>query len=110
MVANGPCVLSSFGDGSLPDHRSLPCKDTYSVVGGSLGDVRHAVRHGCAGMHGNATAQLYDPMPTKTTTQGCGGPWYRTEREAWIACRWAVCRKMANLLADLDELIDARNL
>jgi hypothetical protein len=81
--------------------------NTYMVLGGSMSDVRHAVRHGCASTGGHACTELYNPMPTRTSTQGAGGPWYRTEREAWIACRWAVCRKMANLLADLDEKIYA---
>lgn len=74
----------------------------YAVFGGS---IRDAVLHGGCSSTGHAKTQLYYPMPTKTTSQGEGGPWYRTEREAWLACRWAVCRKMASLLADLDERI-----
>lgn len=77
--------------------------NTYRIFNRHGGDP---VMHGCANT-GHAITELYNPMPTKTTSQGVGGPWYRTEREARLAARWKACRQMAEMLADLDEKLNA---
>lgn len=77
--------------------------NTHRALTG-YGNVRDAVMKGCS-KGGHAVTELYNEMPTKTTTQGPGGPWYRTEREAWLACRWELCRKVAAMLANIDERI-----
>jgi hypothetical protein len=40
-----------------------------------------------------------------TTSQGQGGPWFPTEREAYQALRWAVTRSFASDLLALDKCI-----
>lgn len=42
----------------------------------------------------------------KTKSQGAGGPWYNTERDALLAIRWQVCRDFAKALREIDRAIE----
>jgi hypothetical protein len=59
------------------------------------------VEHGCFSSLYHST---YDP--TKTTTQGQGGPWFPTMRDALMALRVAKTIEFAKTLAQLDRQIE----
>jgi len=65
---------------------------THNTHGGT-------VSFGCVGRSCHA------PSGDKTTSQGCGGPWFDTQEDAYRALRWAVTRRLAEELLTLDARI-----
>lgn len=79
----------------------------------SVGDTNTAERELRVLWHFNAYSKTVEQGCTdgfrhalgrtdKPDRRDAGGPWYSTQREAWIAMRWSVCRKFAAELALID--------
>ena len=60
------------------------------------------VQHGCFSVIYHSTHSH-----EKTSSQGLGGPWYETERDAWVALRIAKEKEFDKKLAEIDKRIAA---
>lgn len=83
--------------------RMTPTEDSWAapMVGWWLNLYSARVGQGCFSRGAHSTGST-----TKTNTQGTGGPWFASEREALMALRIAKTEEFARRLAVIDKAIE----